>query len=234
MISENINLVRKLIHRKCKDCNRDPSEVKLIAVSKNFGVEKIEEAYSEGLREFGENRAQELNLKFDNLGNKIVWHFIGRLQKNKAKYVVKTADYIHSIDSLQLAEEVNKRAGNINKVQKVLVEVKTSVEQSKAGVENESNVFKISEFCSDAENLELLGLMTIAPLTDDEKLIRQSFSYLRNLRGRLNDSGFEKIKELSMGMTSDFETAIEEGATMLRIGSAIFGERNYSKDWKEI
>ncbi len=227
MISENIKHVKKIIERKCVDCNRDPSEVKLIAVSKNFGVDKIDEAYSEGLKEFGENRAQELDLKFEKLGNKVIWHFIGHLQKNKVKSVIKTADFIHSVDSLQLAEEVNKRAGNIKKIQKILLEVKTSREQTKAGIESETEVLKITEFCSQAENLQLLGLMTIAPLTDDEKLIRQSFSYVRLLRDQLNERGFDKINELSMGMTSDFEIAIEEGATMLRIGSAIFGERNY-------
>jgi PLP dependent protein len=233
MIAENIEHVKKAIAQKCLDVNRNPDGIKLIAVSKNFGIDKINEAYDLGLKEFGENRAQELDVKFGQIGNKVIWHFIGHLQKNKVKNVVRTADFIHSIDSLQLAEEVNKRAEKINKVQKILLEIKTSAEETKSGINKKEEIFNLVSFCSESENLNLVGLMTIAPFTEDEKLIRESFSYLWNLKNELNEKGFDNIKELSMGMTSDFEIAIEQGATMLRLGTAIFGERDYSKSWRE-
>ncbi len=233
MIAENIKKLRKEIEKTCLNSGREPSEIKLIAVSKNFGVDDINEAAEQGLKEFGENRAQELDSKFEKLGSKVIWHFIGNLQRNKVRFVVNSAEFIHSVDSLLLASEINKRAEKINKVQKVLLQIKTSYEDTKAGLEEESEIRDLLNYCKELKNLEPVGLMTIAPLTDDEKIIRQSFSYLRNLRDSLSKEGFN-IHELSMGMTSDFKIAIEEGATMLRIGSAIFGERDYSKDWKEL
>ncbi len=233
MIAENIRKVRERVERKCAETKRDPEEIKLVAVSKNFGTDEIEEAYNEGLRDFGENRAQELDIKFSRLGNNINWHFIGNLQRNKVRFAVNCADYIHSVDSLMLATEINKRAGSLNKIQKVLLQIKTSNEESKSGLTDYSEIKDLVRYCNDFPNIELIGLMTIGPLTNDIELIRKSFSQLRKLKNRLNGDNFTNIKELSMGMTSDFEIAIEEGATMLRIGSAIFGERDYSKDWRE-
>ena len=240
MIAENIRKVKQRIEKKCSDAKRDPAEIKLIAVSKNFGIDEINTAYAEGLRDFGENRAQELDIKFsqmavndDRLENKIAWHFIGNLQRNKVRFAVNCADFIHSVDSLMLATEINKRAGAVNKIQKVLLQIKTSNEESKSGLTDYSEIKDLVSYCNDFPNIELIGLMTIGPLTNDTDLVRQSFIQLRKLKNRLNGDNFENIKELSMGMTSDFEIAIEEGATMLRIGSAIFGERDYSKDWRE-
>ncbi len=233
MITENIAEVRSRIERKCSEVKRDLSGITLIAVSKNFGVAEVNEAFKEGIVNFGENKAQELDKKFAEIGSKVTWHFIGHLQRNKARFVVNSAEYIHSVDSLDLANEINKRAGKIGKVQKILLQVKTSDEESKSGITDESEVKDLISYCTEFENIKPVGLMTIAPLTDDEIIIRKSFSYLRKLRDKLNIE-WPDIKELSMGMTSDFEIAIEEGATMLRIGSAIFGERDYSKDWKEI
>jgi len=232
MIAENLHSVREKIGRKCSEVNRDPSGVKLIAVSKNFGIEEINEVFNNGITDFGENRAQELDIKYERLGNKITWHFIGNLQRNKVRFVVNSAEYIHSVDSLLLASEINKYAVKNNKVQKVLLQIKTSFEETKSGLTDYSEIKDLAFYCEDFKNLDLIGLMTIAPLTDDENMIRKSFSQLRKLKERLNSESL-KIKELSMGMTSDFEIAIEEGATMLRIGSAIFGERDYSKNWKE-
>jgi hypothetical protein len=146
--------------------------------------------------------------------------------------VVNSAEYIHSVDSLLLASEINKYAVKNNKIQKVLLQIKTSFEETKSGLTDYSEIKDLAFYCEDFKNLDLIGLMTIAPLTEDQNLIRKSFSQLRKLKERLNSESL-KIKELSMGMTSDFEIAIEEGATMLRVGSAIFGERDYSKDWKE-
>lgn len=233
MIAENLARLRDNIARKCLEVGRNPDEIKLIAVSKYFGVDSILEANSLGVTDFGENRAQELMLKYEKIGDRVVWHFIGTLQKNKVKYAVKAAEYIHSLDSIELLEEINKRASSLNKIQKILLEVKTSYEETKSGLTNEEEIFKIAELTKNYTNVDLVGLMTIAPLTDDENIIRKSFRDLRILKDKMNNSGIN-ITELSMGMTSDYEIAIEEGSTMLRIGSAIFGERDYSKDWRQI
>lgn len=233
MIAENLSLLREKIKKSCERSGRNPNELKLIAVSKYFGLDAILEAKNLGLNDFGENRAQELMLKFEKLGNSVTWHFIGTLQKNKVKYVVNSAEYIHSVDSLELLEEINLRSHKINKVQKILLEVKTSEEQTKAGISSEEETFKLAIRSSELENIKLVGLMTMAPLTDNEMIIRKSFEDLRKLKDKINSKGYN-LTELSMGMTSDFEIAIEEGATMLRIGSAIFGERDYSKDWRQI
>jgi len=232
MIAENLKKVHRRINEKCRSVNRDPEEITLIAVSKYFGLDAITQVYNEGVLNFGENKAQELDAKFSELGDKISWHFIGNLQKNKVKYVIQSAKFIHSVTSVSLANEINKRAEAIDKIQKILIQVKTSDEETKSGVAEEE-ASKLVLACREYKNLLPVGLMTMAPLTDDENLIRKSFSDLRKLRDRLNSQGFN-LGELSMGMTSDFEIAIEEGATMLRIGSAIFGERDYSKNWKEI
>lgn len=233
MIAENLAKLRDNIARKCLEVGRNPDEIKLIAVSKYFGVDAILEANRLGVNDFGENRAQELMLKYEKIGDKVIWHFIGTLQKNKVKYAVKAAEYIHSVDSIELLEEINKRASSLNKVQKILLEVKTSYEETKSGLTNEEEIFRIAELTKNYPNVNLVGLMTIAPLTDDENIIRKSFRELRILKDKMNKSGIN-ITELSMGMTSDYEIAIEEGSTMLRIGSAIFGERDYSKDWRQI
>ena len=232
MIAENLKIVREKIAKKCAEISRNPDEIKLVAVSKNFGIDAIQEVISEGVTDFGENRAQELDKKHSELGDKVNWHFIGNLQRNKVRFAVQFAKYIHSVDSLLLASEINKRAGKIDKVQKILLEVKTSYEETKSGLEKKSEIRDLAFYCKEFSNVELVGLMTIAPYSDDENLVRKSFSDLRKLRDQLNSEGLN-LKELSMGMTSDFEIAIEEGATMLRIGSAIFGQRDYSKDWKE-
>ncbi len=230
MIAENIKYLWESIERKCVEANRNPDDVKLIAVTKNFGIEEINTAFCNGMKDFGENRAQELTAKYNVLGSKVTWHFIGNLQRNKTRFAVQAADIIHSVNSLQLAFEINRLAGKINKVQKVLLQIKTSDEETKSGIEKESEIYDLVNYCKEYPNIELLGFMTIAPLTDDMELIRDSFRFLRQLKDDYNAKGFENIKELSMGMTDDYKIAIEEGATMLRIGSAIFGKRDYSKE----
>jgi len=227
MIKENLDRVRDEIAEKCLKIGRNPEEITLIAVSKTYGYESVLEAKSCGQKDFGENWAQELVEKFDLVPKDISWHFIGHLQTNKAKYVVPRAEFIHSVDSLKLVEEIAKSAQKNNKVQKILLEIKTSEEATKYGLTSEKEIKEIAGFCKENENINLLGLMTMAPFTGDGKKIRQSFSQLRNLKDKLNRNGFS-LNELSMGMTSDFEIALEEGATMLRIGTAIFGTRNYS------
>lgn len=233
MIAENLAHLRAKIEEKCNRAGRNPNEVKLIAVSKYFGVDSIIEAKNCGLTDFGENRAQELTLKYEKLGDSVVWHMIGTLQKNKVKYAVNAADLIHSVDSLELVEEINNRAEKLDKVQKILLEVKTSEEETKSGLETEIEILSLVKRCSELKNIGLKGFMTMAPLTEDANIIRKSFRDLRNLKDQINNKGYN-LTELSMGMTSDFEIAIEEGATLIRIGSAIFGDRDYSKDWRQV
>ena len=232
MIAENIRHLRDRIAAKCDEFKRNSKEIRLIAVSKFFGIDAITEAHRLGITDFGENKAQELRDKYEILGYKVTWHFIGTLQRNKVKYAVKAAEYIHSVDSASLADEINKEAKKLNKVQKILLEVKTSSEETKSGLSDEEDVLKLVKHCSNLSNVELIGLMTIAAFTEDEKIIRKSFADLRNLKEKINKNGFD-LKELSMGMTNDYEIAIEEGATMLRIGSAIFGQRDTTKDWRQ-
>ena len=233
MISENLKRLRDRINAQCAASGINAEDIKIIAVSKYFGLDSITEANNHGITNFGENKAQELRDKYELLGNIVNWHFIGTLQRNKAKYVVKAATLIHSVDSLSLAGEINKFAEKNNKIQDILLEIKTSFEDTKAGLNQEEQIVELVEQCYKHSNINLLGFMTMAPYTDDEQIIRKSFSDLRKLKEKINQQGFS-LTELSMGMTSDFEIAIDEGATMLRIGSAIFGQRDYSKDWRAI
>jgi PLP dependent protein len=232
MIAENIKKIKDSINSACSASGRNPEDIKLIAVSKNFGIEDIDKAIAEGLTDFGESKAQELDLKKDKTSKEVVWHFIGNLQRNKVRFVVDSAEYIHSVTSLMLAAEINKYAAKKGKIQKVLLQIKTSDEESKSGIESDSEILDLVSYCAGFPNIEAVGLMTIAPFTEDQNIIRNSFKQLKELQENLNDKGYN-LNELSMGMTSDYKIAIEEGATMLRIGSAIFGERDYSKDWKE-
>jgi len=232
MIAENIKHLRARIAAKCAEFKRNPQEIRLIAVSKFFGVDAISEANRLGITDFGENKAQELRDKYEILGDKVTWHFIGTLQRNKVKYAVKAATFIHSVDSVALADEINKEAKKLNKAQKILLEVKTSSEETKSGLSDDEDVLNLVRHCASLPNIELVGLMTMAAFTEDEKIIRKSFADLRNLKDKINKNGFD-LRELSMGMTNDYEIAIEEGATMLRIGSAIFGQRNTLKDWRQ-
>ena len=233
MIAENLQQLKEKIVDQCKASNRDIKDLKLVAVSKYFGLDAINNANNLGITDFGENKAQELRDKYHLIGDKVNWHFIGTLQKNKVKYVIKAASLIHSIDSIALADEINKHSEKLSKVQNVLIEIKTSAEDTKAGLEQEEQISKLVAHCNSLSSINLTGLMTMAPFTNDELLIRKSFSELRKLKDKLNQQGFN-LSELSMGMTNDFEIAIDEGATILRIGSAIFGPRDYSKDWRTI
>ena len=231
MIAENLQRLKERIILQCESSSRIINEIKLVAVSKYFGLDAISEANRLGITDFGENKAQELRDKFQLLGDKVKWHFIGTLQKNKVKYVVKAAALIHSVDSITLADEINKQSEKLDKVQNVLLEIKTSSEETKSGLEKEEHIFKLAAHCNSLQYVALKGLMTMAPFTNEERLIRNSFSELCKLKDKLNQQGFN-LSELSMGMTNDFEIAIDEGATILRIGSAIFGSRDYSKDWR--
>ncbi len=226
MISENLQIIKEKIAKTCNFCGRNPAEITLIAVSKTRPAAEIRELFDAGHLDFGENKAQELKLKAESLSLPLSWHMIGHLQSNKVKYIIEHAEFIHSVDSLKLAEEINLRASKLNKVQKILLEVNTSGEESKFGLNDKNDILSIAKFCADSGSLKLCGLMTMAPYTDDQKVIRDCFKGAKGLFDMLKAEGFP-VTELSMGMTNDFETAIEEGATMIRIGTAIFGERNY-------
>ena len=225
-ITEKLSAIKARIKKAALSAGRNPEEIKLIAVTKTVGLEKMAEAVRAGVVILGENRVQEAQKKVKNeelrvKSEKIQWHLIGHLQGNKAKNAVQLFDLIHSIDSAGLAEEVNRQAEKINKVQRVLVEVKLSEEETKHGV-SENNLRPLLEKINNLRNLKLEGLMTMPPFFDDPERARPYFNRLRKLRDEAVKSGFS-LPELSMGMSNDFEVAIEEGATMVRIGTAIFG-----------
>lgn len=225
MIRENLNRIEEEIAKICQKSGRKRSEITLIGVSKTQSIEIINDALAAGLKNLGENKAQELKEKAELVSGDFNWHFIGHLQTNKVKYIIRHADYIHSVDSIKLAEEINRKAEQIGKKQNVLLEIKTSEEATKHGIQSEKEILELSEHCSRSSNLNLIGLMTMAPYTDNFDIIRKCFVRLRETKEFICKSGFE-ISELSMGMTNDFGIAVEEGATMLRIGTAIFGERS--------
>lgn len=227
MIAENYKIVEEKIAQKCIKIGRNRSDITLIAISKNQPKDKIIEAYNTGIIHFGENKAQELQRKSSEIAENFIWHFVGHLQTNKVKYVINSAEYIHSVDSIKLADEISKRSGKIDKAQKILLEINTSEEASKFGLVDEEEISKVAEYCKTLANVELCGFMTMAPFTDDELVIRNCFVRLRELFDKFNKRGFG-LNHLSMGMTNDYEIAIEEGATMIRIGTAIFGERDFS------
>lgn len=205
---------------------RNPEDVKLVAVTKTVDTERIKEAIDWGLRVFGESRVQEAKEKIERLSaadyplSTISWHLVGHLQKNKAKIAVQLFDLIHSLDSAELAAEINRNAEKIGKTQKVLIQVKLSEEETKHGVAKE-DLLDLIKAVSEMNNLKLEGLMTMPPFSDDPEMVRPYFRELRKLRDNIEKSGFA-LPELSMGMTNDFEVAIEEGATMVRIGTGIF------------
>jgi hypothetical protein len=228
MIIDSIARIREQIASACRDAGRSPEDVLLVAVSKTYGTDIIQSAFDAGLRHFGENKPQELRDKAAILTDTIIWHFIGSLQTNKVKYVVNAASYIHSIDSLKLAEEIARQATLKQKRLKCLIEVKTSFETSKAGIVDTDELFRIAEFLNKQPALDLCGLMTIAPFVEDSLIIRNSFRRLYNLRDEMKRAGFP-VSHLSMGMTGDFREAISEGATIIRVGTAIFGNRVYNR-----
>ncbi|MFZ4590535.1 MAG: YggS family pyridoxal phosphate-dependent enzyme [Ignavibacteria bacterium] len=226
-LKENYDTLIKDIKDTCEKAGKDFNDITLIAVSKTFSAEDIVIVNKSGQIHFGENKVQELKSKFDILGSEnIKWHLIGHLQSNKVKYVADFVYLIHSVDSLKLAEVINEQAKKHNRTIDILVQVNTSNEDQKSGIEPE-DVRSLCLEISKLENVCIKGLMTIGMFTDDEEVIRDNFKSLKLVYDELK-SDYPSFKYLSMGMTSDFKIAIEEGANMLRIGSAIFGYRNYS------
>ncbi len=223
LIAENIDDVLRKIENAARKSGRDAKDIKLIAVTKTVDINRIKEAVEAGLRIFGENRVQEALPKLKELGRIVSWHFIGHLQTNKVKDVAGNFDLIHAVDSLRLSEEIDRQAKKRDIVQEILIEVKLSEEESKFGMP-EKGVLPLIERASEFENIKILGLMTIPPFFNDAEKTRPYFKRLREIRNEAVKKGFN-LSELSMGMSHDFEIAIEEGATMVRIGTAIFGER---------
>jgi len=207
-------------------CGRDPDSIKLLAVTKTIPTEYIIKAIDAGITMLGENYVQEAKDKIAAIGSRAKWHMIGYLQTNKAKYAVTLFDYVHSVDRFELAQELDKRAGLINRKLNVLLEVNVSGEESKSGIATDAAPALIRQI-SGLKNLAVRGLMTMAPYSHNPENARPYFSALRNLRDNISRQQISGIqmKELSMGMTDDFEVAIEEGATIVRIGRAIFGKR---------
>jgi len=225
-LQQNIEKVRRQILQASARAGRNPDSVKLIAVSKTVDLDKIREVFETGQTVFGENRVQEAWNKFQEADFDAEWHLIGHLQTNKVKRAIHFASTIHSVDSVKLADEIQKYAETDNRRIDILLQVNVSGEDSKFGIPPE-NAEYLLEHVTALSNVDVKGLMTIAAYANDERATRSSFQKLRELRDRLQKS-FENVQlnELSMGMTNDFEIAIEEGATMVRIGRSIFGERN--------
>ncbi len=223
-IIDNYNHIKAKIDAIARTTGRDARSITIIAVSKTFPAQIIQEAIDNGITLFGENRVQEAKAKIPQLHGSFTFHLVGHLQSNKAKDAVKLFECIHSIDKLSTAIEVDKEAKKINKIQNILIEVNTSGEPSKFGVEPEK-AFELCKGIMDLHNLNCIGLMTVGPLTDDRNRIRDAFKQLNLLKEDINQKLGISMQELSMGMSGDFDIAIEEGATMVRIGTAIFGQR---------
>ena len=228
-IENNLKDVNDRIKKACEKSNRDLSDVTLIAVSKTKPIEDVLEANKHGLNIFGENKVQEIVAKYDFLPGKEHWHMIGHLQTNKVKYIIDKVDMIHSVDSIKLANEINKQAIKHNVTMDILLEVNIGMEDTKFGI-SKDEVFNLANEISTLSNVRLRGLMCVAPFVANPEDNRLLFRELKNILIDINSKKIDNINMnvLSMGMTNDFEIAIEEGATHIRVGTALFGERNYN------
>lgn len=231
MLKENLANVEKNIEQACKNAGRSRDEVALIAVSKTKPVEMLQEIYDENIRDFGENKVQELCSKMGQLPSDIRWHMIGHLQRNKVKYIVGKVELIHSVDTYRLAEEINIQAKKQNVIVPILVEVNIAHEESKFGISAEDAILLVEEI-SKLENIRIKGLMTIAPYVENPEDNRLYFRKIKQLSVDITNKNIDNVfmEILSMGMTGDYMVAIEEGATMVRVGTGIFGERNYKQE----
>ena len=229
MIRENFHTVEENICAACDRGGRARKDVTLIAVSKTKPIEMLKEAYDLGCRDFGENKVQELLDKYDKMPKDIHWHMIGHLQRNKVKYIIDKVCMIHSVDSLRLAEEISKEAVKKNVIMPILIEVNVADEESKFGTTTEDAVTLV-EAISKLPNIAIKGLMTIAPYVENSEENRLYFAKLKQIYVDIIHKNIDNVfmEELSMGMTGDYEVAIEEGATLVRVGTGIFGERQYT------
>ncbi len=228
MVKENLALVQENIKKACEKSGRSPESVTLIAVSKTMPVSRLEDAYDAGSRDFGENKVQEIMDKYPALPSDIRWHMIGHLQRNKVKYIVGKVCLIHSVDSLRLAEEISAQAGKKQVEAEILVEVNIAQEESKYGISQEGTL-QLVEAIAKLPHIHIKGLMSIAPFVEDPEENRKYFRQIRELSVDIRGKNIDNVdmSVLSMGMTGDYMVAIEEGATMVRIGTGIFGKRDY-------
>lgn len=230
-IRENIETIKLNIKNAKETVSRSSDDITLIAVTKTVDVDKVLEAIECGVTDVGENKPQELARKYEIIGDKVRWHLIGSLQTNKVKYIIDKVHMIHSLDRVGLCEEIQKRAEKIDRVIDCLVQVNISKEDSKHGLNEEDVIDFIKEVSSKYNNIHIKGLMTMAPFTDEEDKIRIVFKKLKNLSLKIEDLNISNVSMnyLSMGMSNDYKIAIEEGSTIVRVGTSIFGERNYNK-----
>ena len=228
MILDNIHTVQEKVRQVCLVLGRNVSDITIVLVTKNVGIDCIKEAYNAGIRTFGENKVQEFEKKIHSLPDDIQWHFVGHLQTNKVKHIINKVCLIHSVDRLKLALEIEKQADKHNKIMNVLIQVNTSHESTKSGVD-EGELETLIREMKIFKHIAIKGLMTIGPFTSDTKKIRDCFITLRLLREQMQQKFSDvELPFLSMGMSADYVIALEEGANMLRIGTAIFGERMYT------
>lgn len=229
-IRANLEEVEQRIQAACARAGRDRGEVTLIAVSKTKPVELLMDAYSAGIRDFGENKVQELCGKMEALPADIRWHMIGHLQTNKVKYIAAKTALIHSVDSLRLAEEIERQAAKLDTVVPILIEVNAAQEASKFGAKKEE-VSALVRAAAALPHIEVRGLMTVPPIAENPEDNRACFREIRQLSVDIAEENIDNVSMniLSYGMTGDYETAIEEGATMVRVGTGIFGARSYAR-----
>ena len=229
MLKENLANVREKINIACKKVGRNPDEVTLVAVSKMKPLEDIETLLETGQMEYGENYVQELCDKYEKISRPVHWHMIGHLQTNKVKYIIDKVSMIHSVDSIRLAETIEKEAAKKDICMPILIEVNVAEEESKFGLSVEEVLPFLEEICS-YQHIKVMGLMTIAPFVADPEENREVFQKLKKLSVDIAAKNINNVNMsvLSMGMTNDYQVAVEEGATMVRVGTGIFGERNYS------
>ncbi len=229
VIRKNLEILDQTIAEICSKCGRDPKEIRIIAVTKTHSEETIMKAHGIGYRDFGENKVQELVPKMEKLPGDIIWHMVGTVQTNKIKDLVGRVDWIHSISKVKYLKELEKRAARVGRVIRVLIQVNISGEDQKSGCEPEQ-IGDILTYAAGLKQVSVHGLMGMAALTSDRDVIREQFRMLRLLRDEHRSFETEKIRldELSMGMSGDYDIAIEEGATMIRLGTSIFGARDFN------
>lgn len=227
VLKHNLDYVTQKIKQHCAKSSRNTDEISLIAVTKTISLDKIHEIRQLGITQFGENKVQELVSKFDYFDENVNWHLIGHLQTNKVKYIMDKVKLIHSLDNIKLADEINKRANNLNIIKDVLIEINIANEHSKNGLQLE-DVYGFVSSLKNHKNIFIKGLMTVAPYTDKPEQNRIYFKQMKKIFDDLKEFNGTNVNMeiLSMGMTNDFTVAIEEGATMIRVGTGLFGERN--------
>ena len=229
-IRENLESIKFNIKESANNAKRSSEDITLIAVTKTVDVDKILEAIEYGVTDVGENKPQELARKYDIIGDKVKWHLIGSLQTNKVKYIIDKVHMIHSLDRESLCEEIQKRAEKIDRIIDCLVQVNISKEDSKHGLYEEDVIDFITNISNKYTNIRIKGLMTMAPFTENEDEVREVFRSLKNLSLDIDKLNIPNVslKYLSMGMSNDYKIAVEEGSTIVRVGTSIFGERNYN------